>query len=601
MSIVDHRHSSPENDLSHGESLSIQETNKIRASLGLKPLGVPLAEGFAPPPGSSAAQDLEAVENFARVKEQEKADAQKAIIQENIQRQEGRINRNGKLKGKTLGEEMKDEDVMQWIKKSKKKERELALKKENELEEQDKMFQEYSIDQLQGLKVGHDTDDFGIGRDTILTLKDVNILQDEGDELVSEQILERERHERNIENKKKKTVYMGYEEADEETGETRLLSKYDEDKQEKGFVLGNNVPVRKKAQEQPEHQGKTVFSLAYPAAQEVSDYAPVKFKKSKKTTSKRRRRESSVEDMAEVVVSAKRNLDDESFVDDEDLGARLGERRLAALKRLRVLEDAAFAPVGPDWMDIDAGGVVIDETSEFVKGLQGARLSGENGKEEMEEMEESEKEEEMETEVKKEETEPEPEPDSVMDEPVLDQGIGATLRLLQSKGIVPAENADAADQARRQRARDAWLVGQRARQAQIERERREQREAERLSGRFCQMSAKERELQAQAENRQREAAAGREQAELYRFYQPQLELAYVDGFGRRLEGKAAFKYFSHQFHGKDSGKAKTARQLQRMADTSRSARMAATDQPGGIGASLAVRQKKTGEAGMRVL
>ena len=50
---------------------------------------------------------------------------------------------NAKLKGATLGDADGDtDDTLKWIKRSKKKEKELARKRQQELEAMDKMFQD---------------------------------------------------------------------------------------------------------------------------------------------------------------------------------------------------------------------------------------------------------------------------------------------------------------------------------------------------------------------------------------------------------------------------------------------------------------------------
>lgn len=49
---------------------------------------------------------------------------------------------NAKLTGTTLGDADADEDTLKWIKKAKKREKELAKKRQEEQESMDKMFQE---------------------------------------------------------------------------------------------------------------------------------------------------------------------------------------------------------------------------------------------------------------------------------------------------------------------------------------------------------------------------------------------------------------------------------------------------------------------------
>ena len=109
---------------------------------------------------------------------------------------------NAKLKGATLGDADADvDDTLKWIKKSKKREKELARKRQEELENMDKVFQgadytectssgsfyrDYlpyvspSIEDLEGLKVSHDFEGMEEGEARILTLKDSRILDNEG-------------------------------------------------------------------------------------------------------------------------------------------------------------------------------------------------------------------------------------------------------------------------------------------------------------------------------------------------------------------------------------------------------------------------------------
>lgn len=107
---------------------------------------------------------------------------------------------NASLTGATLGDPEGDsEDTLKWVRKAKKRERELARKRQSELENMDKSFQgdEYTesmashsfrsvpflslhSEDLEGLKVGHDFDELAEGDARILTLKDSRILDNEG-------------------------------------------------------------------------------------------------------------------------------------------------------------------------------------------------------------------------------------------------------------------------------------------------------------------------------------------------------------------------------------------------------------------------------------
>ncbi len=102
----------------------------------------------------------------------------------------------------TLGDVEDDvDDTLKWIKRSKKKEKALAKKRQEELEHMDKVFQgddytesmsiaSHSLpsavltyatsEDLEGLKVSHDFEGMEEGEARILTLKDSRILDNEG-------------------------------------------------------------------------------------------------------------------------------------------------------------------------------------------------------------------------------------------------------------------------------------------------------------------------------------------------------------------------------------------------------------------------------------
>lgn len=49
-------------------------------------------------------------------------------------------------------------------------------------------------------------------------------------------------------------------------------------------------------------------------------------------------------------------------------------------------------------------------------------------------------------------------------------------------------------------------------------------------------------------------------------YRPEVKLEYVDDGGRRMNQKEAFRYLSHRFHGKGSGKKKTEKRAKKQAE-----------------------------------
>ncbi|GFO13185.1 U4/u6.u5 tri-snrnp-associated protein 1 [Plakobranchus ocellatus] len=242
-----------------GSSLSIAETNRIRAELGLKPLDVPeTAGGDDSKPKKSEGVHVPAV-NMA---DQRKAEALREKL---ATKREKRMLEKKMLQVKGLGDsDSGDEGAAVWVQKSRKmqREKELAEKRAKMLEEMDEDFgigglveEEFKKDQkkayrsqdLSGLRVEHAMDKFEEGRGVILTLKDKGILDEEQDDvLINVNIEDDERAEKNVENKKKKPDYKPYDEPQyDEYGmmkPSNLLSKYDEEiegAQKESFTLGS--------------------------------------------------------------------------------------------------------------------------------------------------------------------------------------------------------------------------------------------------------------------------------------------------------------------------------------------------------------------------
>lgn len=226
-------------------SLSIEETNKLRAKLGLKPLA-PNDNNKQPKTSEGSTSDKKTyidkdtnqefehapAKNIAEIKEQKDF---KLKLQE--QRERRRLmDKVSTFKGIADEEEEKkenDDSAAAWLEKIKQKEE--AKKKAKLLEEMDQQFGEdtsnkpkkdYTSNNLKGLRVEHSLEAFKEGQEIILTLKDKSILKGTGDELdvddeeeevlVNVNILDDERAAKNVENKKNKPDYKPYDEFDED-------------------------------------------------------------------------------------------------------------------------------------------------------------------------------------------------------------------------------------------------------------------------------------------------------------------------------------------------------------------------------------------------
>ncbi|OJI81039.1 hypothetical protein ASPTUDRAFT_129000 [Aspergillus tubingensis CBS 134.48] len=413
------------------DAVSIEQNNKIRAALGLKPLPVPGAEYEDDSDDSSGSEDedpastLESREAMAGSnwkKMQDDAEAKRKREERNaaIKRARELAQRDAKLQGTTLGESGDaDQDTKAWLmqakKRQKKIEKERARKLAEELEERERAA-EYTAVDLAGIKVGHEVGDFEGGEDHILTLKDATIdeNEEEGDELENVDLREREKATERTELKKRKPAYDPTEEN------SSILAQYDEEidgKKRKRFTLdaqGSTVEEREaKRQEVSGKLNKNIVSLDLETetttpASDYMDISEIKIKKPKKKKAKATKQRAVIDDdelfpTTESTSTPNDNAmevdtnngtpvpapapkkwasEDVSFVDDDDLQASLTRQRRAAFKKRQKVrpedlarqlrEEGSQTPMEtgtPDGNEEEPG-LVIDETSEFVSNLQ---------------------------------------------------------------------------------------------------------------------------------------------------------------------------------------------------------------------------------------
>ncbi|KAF3822268.1 hypothetical protein GH733_007642 [Mirounga leonina] len=74
-------------------------------------------------------------------------------------------------------------------------------------------------------------------------------------------------------------------------------------------------------------------------------------------------------------------------------------------------------------------------------------------------------------------------------------------------------------------------------------------------------------------------------------YKPDVKIEYVDETGRKLTPKEAFRQLSHRFHGKGSGKMKTERRMKKLDEEALLKKMSSSDTPLGTVALLQEKQK----------
>lgn len=680
------------------DAISIEETNRIRVSLGMKPLPVPGAAGpVFKEPASAAVEDVgstlesreaEGYDNYRKLQEAEAAKRKRDAKAEAIKKVRDAAKRFTQLEGKGLGEanDEGDMDAKSWLIKQKKRQKEIgkARQKEKELAEAEAAAAaEYTAKDLAGVKVGHELDTFQEGEEQVLTLKDATIdeYEEEGDELENVDLREREKLNEKLELKKKKPVYNPND--DDETGPKGILSHYDEEiegKKGKRFTLNGTGSTAEAGIEGVSGQKTkpkairldilstylrtvishltlwyTNFAIEDEPKSDYLDISEIKIKKPKKKKNKSTRQKAADDDdifpIAEQtdipqengsvmdidqpeMVTKKRTFADMSFVDDEDLQASLAAQRRNALKKRQKLrpeeivqqlrEEASATPAADNEAEEADGGLVIDETSEFVANIQKpsapekrrrsssrqvdpvTAMGDESDEEGDVNMDRSyadvEDEEDRLARLKREISATEDITNTGLEaEATLDRGVGSTMKLLKERGLIKQEESGDLNAIFRQK--QLFLAEKQRREAEAEKKARTQRERDRATGRLDRMSAREKEEYARQQNTFRDQLESRQLAEHFnKEYKPKVELKYIDDFGRSMNQKEAFKHLSHQFHGKGSGKQKTEKMLKKIEDEKRREAQSSLDgsQMGGMSNATAQQRKKQKQAGVRL-
>lgn len=167
--------------------MSLAETNRVRAELGLAPLA---DEDAGEAADLSDDPDAQAEANYAQRRAEEKQARAEKEAKERLAKAKNQRELRAKLQGKGLGEaEAKDAEggtASDWVKQSRKRAKERAAElekmkqREREMEERDREAAKYGEEDLAGLKVAHGEDDFEEGKDVVLTLADRKVLEDDG-------------------------------------------------------------------------------------------------------------------------------------------------------------------------------------------------------------------------------------------------------------------------------------------------------------------------------------------------------------------------------------------------------------------------------------
>ncbi|ANZ76163.1 BA75_03193T0 [Komagataella pastoris] len=561
-------------NVSTKDSISVEQTNKLRASIGLKPVTE-----------SKPESETENYEEYKR--EQEKQLKEKEIAQR-LERLKSKASNDKLRKQGTLPD---SEDSANWLENLGKAETETPVQNSKA------HSADYTENDLKGTKVAHDLKDIvDVGEDIVLTLKDGSVLDDE-DELEANVLVKKKQLEENLRNK------LGEEKYDELDHGPGLTDG--------SFRLGDAVPPENERQK---HQVRPNMKLIHFSDDELegevkigSDYKkPVKMKKLKKKAQNKRKKLDEDEDINTFKV-IKLDILDEYNEEDEY------SKQLAASKvNRKPIRDTAellaekIEQNKVETIPLTVSTMFVDETDEFLTSLKGAVERETKGKKDEEKTEEvkaekpvfrkrkgirSQRKEAQETDepssenqrvdidekddIKEEivdeienseeadqifKTEPEnglvytketnpisATPTQLNSSESLGSGLGATLKYLKVKPSIDAQKAEW---------QNKQLLKERERQlAVIERQINERLREQALYGgsgtqlEYANLSKKEKERLSQLEKQRDQLLKDTFQEEKLKNYNPKVNLVYTDEKGNKLSTKDAFKYMSHKFHG----------------------------------------------------
>jgi U4/U6.U5 tri-snRNP-associated protein 1 len=526
-------------------SLSVEETNKLRLKLGLKPLQI--TGDSSSNQGNASVHDQErvAVENFKSLQKSKKAAEDEIEKQAQFLRKRDRETHEKTLVGKSLAsEEDKDlDDTEAWLRRSKRRQVEIQkgiqIKKKEEMKAQKAAAtKSYNQQDLKGLRVGHRSEDFEANEEKILVLKDSRIGEEESeDELVNEQMLESDKKRRYEEQLRKKNANS----YDDGLMTRSILSHYDDgdDYEDSGFVIGNkksslpkNVPK--------ELEGREMISLNTTSMEVTGnvDYMTkdeISFKKLKKKKKRSAIVKKSVNnDLPDPELISSFKAAPDTFIDDQDLQSALALSRKQKIKVMSY-EDIARDTVKDD-TDITAAGkgLVISEASEFVGNLNSSSNVTQNSSiistdfeakmnvEDIQEQKVDQKSEPM-TKIHQEpQHQLEPEEIISKNKNAGVRGIAATLQLLKRQNAIEKKSEQELELEKSRLETEKWATARR-----IEIEKRKQNDMnldiqnDEVVGKPMKMSREEvKDIETRFKN-----------------YKPKLDLDHVDEFGRVLSWK----------------------------------------------------------------
>eukprot|EP01094_Clydonella_sp_ATCC50884_P020228 TRINITY_DN4157_c0_g1_i1.p1 TRINITY_DN4157_c0_g1~~TRINITY_DN4157_c0_g1_i1.p1 ORF type:complete len:745 (-),score=292.16 TRINITY_DN4157_c0_g1_i1:75-2309(-) len=378
---------------------SLEETNRMRAQLGL----APLEDDDAGESQGKKDSEKEVIHVDPRI-EREREEAAKRLDKARRDRLRGQ-----KLTGPTLAmgedEDEEDGDALEWVVKSKERQaaRAAEIAQAEAKRRQRLKQQEYTAQDLTGLAVMHDAEDFEHGETRVLTLADARVLDESGkalneeaDALVDVEKAEKERQERVNERRAGKKSYDVQAALEGKT--QSILSQYDEERKKQGLMIESGVATSEEAKQRRLEQIRARLSAGAPEAKHTptsydlsssdlnvaSDFYTAEemaaFKKPKDKKKKRKKK------IRKTKIDIDELIKDDGVIDenDADLGSRSAASELSdaarealAQKRKQEAYDAALAKAAESTLKIlqsvEEEEDVVGDDEDFYESLRVAK------------------------------------------------------------------------------------------------------------------------------------------------------------------------------------------------------------------------------------
>lgn len=307
----------------------------------------------------------------------EKNQAEKLRERLETQREKRRLTAKLQNVKKLADSDSEDEGAAEWYKrtkyseKSKKNRNDDRSKKKINENDRNISKKQYTSKNLDGLSIGHKIDSFQEGHQLILTLKDKDVLGDEGDVLENISLVDKEKADKNVKNKSKRPEYRPYDDEEFEEYETNikdkkpsLLSKYDEEIDGpiyETFRIGTTIE-RKKT--------NLAESSAAEACSEWADlkiaseyYTPeemIKFKKPSKKCNLRSKMKKEIKSSSKLVESAIEEPKPKRSRRNEDSKNKIKTKVILDIDNNDIDEDDDYL-MGPNE---DLSNIVIDDEAQ---------------------------------------------------------------------------------------------------------------------------------------------------------------------------------------------------------------------------------------------